>query len=66
VLNKLFEKRGVVTPNQTNETLDAVEKAKAARLQKDLKRNLKRITIYAALGVALWVGYKLYTKSKTN
>lgn len=66
VLNQLFEKRGVIPPKQTNETLDAIEKAKASRMQQDLKRNLKRIAIYAALGVALWVGYKLYTKSKAN
>jgi hypothetical protein len=66
VLNRLFEKRGVITPQETNNALNAIEDAKKSRLQSDLKRNLKRIAVFGSLALALYVGYKVYTKSKNG
>lgn len=66
ILNKLFEKRGVVTPQETNSALNSIENAKKSRLQSDFKRNLKRIAIFGSLALALYVGYKVYTKSKNG
>ncbi len=66
MLNRLFEKKGVVTPQETSSTLNALEKSKADRLQSDMKRNVQRILIFGTVLVVLWVGYKMYTKSKTT
>lgn len=66
VLNKLFEKRGVITPSETNSTIEAIENSKTARLQSDFKRNIKRIGVFVGLLVVLGIGYSLYMKSKNK
>ncbi len=66
ILNKLFQKKGIVTPQETSSTISAIEKSKADRMQRDLKRNLNRILVFGGVLLVLWAGYKLYTKSKSS
>jgi DNA-binding FrmR family transcriptional regulator len=64
VLNKLFEKRGVITPQETNATLDAIDASKRARLQQDFKKGLKNVVILASVLIVLGIGYTYFIKSK--
>lgn len=64
VLNKLFEKRGVITPQETNATLSAIESSKKDRLQSDFKRGMKRIVILASALLVIGIGYTYFIKSK--
>jgi hypothetical protein len=66
ILNKLFEKRGVITPKETNSTIQAIENAKSAQLQTDFKKNMKRIGVFLGIAIALGVGYHFYMKSKNK
>jgi len=66
VLNKLFEKKGVITPQETNSTLFAIDKSKNERLQTDFKRNMKRVLLFGGLLLALGVGYTLFMRSKNR
>jgi len=66
VLNRLFEKKGVITPQETNKTIFSLDKSKNDRLQIDFQRNMKRVAIFVGLLLALVIGYTLYTKSKNR
>jgi hypothetical protein len=56
----------VITPQETNSTLFALDKSKNERLQTDFNRNIKRVAVFAALLVALGVGYTLFMRSKNR
>jgi len=62
----LFEKKGVITPQETNSTLFAIDKSKNQRLQTDYKRNMKRVLLFGGLLLALGVGYTLFMRSKNR
>lgn len=64
VLNKLFAKKGVITPQETSSALDAIDASKRARLQQDFQKGLKKVVVLVTVLLALGVGYSLYKKSK--
>lgn len=58
IVNKILTKRGVVTPQETNEALDAVEKSKRERLAGGYSLTLRKVAIGVAVLIAAgWVYY---------
>ena len=64
LLNKLFDKKGVITPEETTKTLDAIDKSKRDRLEKDFKVGIKKALIFFGVILVLGVGYSYYIKSR--
>ncbi len=66
VLNKLFEKKGVITPEETNKTIEAIDKSKKDRLEKEFNQGMKKALIFFGLIVAVGIGYTYYIKSRNK
>lgn len=62
VLNDLLSKKGVVTPSETNATLDILSTSKKDRLQSDFIGGIKMGTIYLVGGVLAIVGVYFLVK----
>lgn len=63
-LDALLSKKGIITPQQTNATLDQINQAKKARLEQDYSTGMSK-TLMVGLGVLLIsVGAYYYFKSK--
>lgn len=58
-LNRLFEKKGIVTPSETTKALDDIDASKRARLEKDYYFGLKKGTFFlltfGIIGVASYM-----------
>jgi len=63
-LNLLYDKKGVTTPQETDDILDLIGKAKRIRLESDFYLGMKRSTFYLVALVAVGVGIYLYTKKR--
>lgn len=65
ILNDLFTKKGVITPDETNKALDTINESKKARLQSDFYGSITKSTIYfvAFVGVAIVIYF--YTKKSS-
>ena len=61
-LNLLLSKRGIITPEETNQALDAIDASKRARLQQDFTMGIKNTTLYIGGAVVLVLGYFIYKK----
>lgn len=58
LVNKILSKKGVVTPQETNDALDAVEKSKRQRLASGYSLTLRKVAIAATvLIIAAWAFY---------
>ena len=66
VLNNILSKRGVVTPDETDDALKKIDEAKRARLQNDFYGSIKKYGIYIALAIAAGVGLYYYTKNSAK
>jgi len=64
VLNDLFNRRGVITPEETNKALSAIKEAKKARLQSDFYSSIKTSTIVLVGFIGVAIGIYFYTKNK--
>ena len=66
LLTLLFEKKGVVTPQETDDILDAIGTAKRSRLESQYYIGLKRSTIYliAFLGIGACVYFYMKNREK--
>jgi hypothetical protein len=53
----LLAKKGIITPNETNGVLDAIDASKKARLQQDYSAGVKNTTIYLGILVAAVAAY---------
>jgi hypothetical protein len=62
VLNDLLSKKGVVTPTETNNTLDILNTSKKERLQGDFMGGIKMGTIYLVGGILAIVGVYFLVK----
>ncbi len=62
VLNDLLSKKGVVTPTETNNTLDILNTSKKERLQGDFVGGIKMGTIYLVGGILAIVGVYFLVK----
>jgi hypothetical protein len=65
LVNGLLAKKGVITPDETNNTIDILAQSKRDRLQGDYTMGLKRGTFYLlAFGVAAVATYLIVKKLK--
>jgi hypothetical protein len=65
LINNLFAKKGVVTPQETNNALDILNTSKKSRLQDDYTMGMKRGTFYLlSFGIAAVAIYLIVKKSK--
>jgi hypothetical protein len=64
VLNGLFNKKGVITPNETDSVLDTLNESKRARLERDFILGMRRTTWYVAAFGLLAVGLYIYMKKR--
>jgi subtilase family serine protease len=63
-LNSLLAKKGIITPNETNNALDAIDASKRARLQQDFTMGIKNTTLYIGALIVLVGGYFIIKKMK--
>lgn len=63
-LNTLYNKQGVVTPQETDDILDLLGVSKKSRLEKDFYFGMKKSTIYLLGFIAIGVGIYYYTKKR--
>ncbi|MFY8160521.1 MAG: hypothetical protein ACOVNU_04265 [Candidatus Kapaibacteriota bacterium] len=65
LLNKFLEKKGIITPSETNSALDVLNSAKRARLEQDYYGGIKKTTWYLiGIGVIGIGAYFLIKKGK--
>lgn len=65
LVNGLLAKKGVITPDETDNTIDILAQSKRDRLQSDYTMGLKRGTFYLlAFGVAAVATYLIVKKLK--
>lgn len=64
ILNGLFDKKGVVTPKETDNILDILDNSKRNRLQKDFYKGIKKSTIVLLTFGAIAVGVYFYMKKR--
>jgi hypothetical protein len=65
MLNKFLEKKGIITPSETNAALDVLNNSKRARLEEDYFRGIKKSTWFlVGLGVIGIGAYFLIKKNK--
>lgn len=64
VLNKLFDKKGVITPQETDDVLSSIENSKKQRLQSDYTKGVKRATLYLVGFLAVGAAIYFFTKNK--
>ena len=62
MLDNLLAKKGVITPDETNTTIDAITDSKKARLQKDYMFGMTKTTLYVVGALALGIGILWYVK----
>ena len=53
LLKKIFEKKGVITPDETNEVLDKVEETKRKIMQNDYDNSQKSLVVIQIIGVII-------------
>ena len=61
-LNGLLTKKGIITPNETNGVLDAIDASKKARLQQDYTSGIKNTTLYVGIFAAAVAAYFIIKK----
>ena len=66
VLNDLFAKRGIITPEETDRAITAINESKKARLQNDYYSSIKKYSVIIGVFVAVGVGLYLYNKNKSK
>ena len=65
LLNKFLEKKGIITPSETNAALDVLNTSKRARLEQDYYKGLKKSTWYlVGFGVIAIGAYFLIKRKK--
>lgn len=64
VLNDLFSRKGVITPEETNKAINAIKESKKSRLQSDFYSSIKKSTIFLVAFVGVAVGIYFYNKNK--
>ncbi len=65
LLNNLFAKKGIVTPQEANNALDILNTSKKNRLQEDYVMGMKRGTFYlVSFGIIIIATYLIVKKNK--
>jgi hypothetical protein len=63
-LDLLLNKFGAVTQSDVNDAYLVLQQAKRSELEALKNKDMKRISVYAIIGIALLVGVYLYKKKK--
>jgi hypothetical protein len=66
VLNNILSKKGVVTPDETDDALKKIDEAKKARLQNDFYSSIKSYGTYILIALAAGIGLYYYTKNRAK
>ncbi len=66
VLNNILSKKGVVTPDETDDALKKIDEAKKARLQNDFYSSIKSYGTYILIALAVGIGLYYYTKNRAK
>jgi hypothetical protein len=66
VLTSILTKKGVVTPDETDDALMKIDEAKKSRLQNDFYGSIKKYGLYIAIAIAAGVGLYYYTKKSAK
>ena len=66
VLNNILGKKGVVTPDETDDALKKIDEAKRARLQSDFYGSIKSYGLYIVIALAAGIGLYYYTKNRAK
>lgn len=64
ILNLLNDKKGVITPQETDDILSAIDESKRSRLESQFYFGLKKTTFYLVIFAAIGVGAYIYLKKK--
>jgi len=64
ILNMLNSKKGVITPQETDDILSAIDESKRSRLESQFYLGLKKSTFYLVIFAAIGVGAYIYLKKK--
>jgi len=64
LLNKFLEKKGIITPSETTNTLNVINQSKKARLESSYLKSISKTTIVGIAILILGVGTYLYLKKK--
>ena len=64
ILNLLNDKKGVITPQETDDILTAIDESKRGRLESQFYFGLKKTTFYLVIFAAIGVGAYVYLKKK--
>jgi hypothetical protein len=64
LLTLLFEKKGVVTPQETDDILDAIGNAKRSRLETQYYFGMKTSTLYLVAFIGIGLGVYFYMKKR--
>jgi hypothetical protein len=64
LLNKFLEKKGIITPSETTNTLNAINESKKARLEKEFTKSISNTTIIGIGILILGVATYIYLKKK--
>jgi len=65
LLNSIFKKKGVVTPNETNNILTSLDDAKKSRLEKSYFKSTKT-AIFVLIGFVVIGGVFVYMSKRQN
>jgi hypothetical protein len=65
-LTALLNRRGVITPDETNNTLNKIKESKKARLQSDFYSSIKTYSTIIGIFIVVGVGIYIYTKNKSK
>ena len=63
-LSNLYDKKGVVTPQETDNILDLISSSKRNRLEADFVLGLRRSTVYLLAFLAVGIGAYVYYKKR--
>ena len=66
LVNKILANKGVITPTETNDALDAMAKAKRERLESDFSTTVRRVAIVAGLLIGGYLAWRYVKKLNQN
>lgn len=66
LLTLLFEKKGVVTPQETDDVLEAIGNAKRSRLETQFYMGMKSSTVYFIAVIGIGIGLYYYMKKRAS
>jgi F0F1-type ATP synthase delta subunit len=66
LVNKILSKKGVITPTETNDAIDAMAKAKRERLESDFSTTVRRVAIVAGILIGAYLAWRYVKKLNQN